>query len=267
MKAIALSLAAAAVLAFAGVARAATVTGDTLNGPYTIVQDLSSVNGTMTNTNAWATLPNTTTLECKVTAVQDPSLGAHGEWRYTYEYDFNTVGNNPSLTGLYIDVSDSFTKSNLLTPIQVSVNGGNWTNVSLENGGGLGIPGGNGWDWVRNLTSANGLALPPVSSLPVSIKFDSDRVPAWGDFFAADGGSPSARNAAYDTGVISRPGAGVLGDIQDGSYTLYSDKAIVPDSVVNPLTLVPEPTLSASMWSMGVMGLFGLCWYRLKRAA
>lgn len=127
---------------------------------------------------------------------------------------------------IIVEVSDEFTEENFWNAT------GNFDGTSIDdfdqNNGNSHIP-----------TVLHGLKFDNTVGMTLSIEFDSDRRPVWGDFYAKDGGNPP--HQIWNAGITSD-------DPNDPpSSGSIENHLLVPD------TLVPEPATLAMVAAGGLV--------------
>jgi hypothetical protein len=200
-----------AVLVIASLAAAAAAAVPTYTGSL-------SVGSGLVATELWNDV--TTTLSYSV--IYNP-----GTQTWSYSYTLSVPEKN--ISHFIIEVSPSFTLSNLLD-----------TSWSVS-------PAGTALLGTNNVSPANtympedlyGIKFTPGGVQQVTVTIESDRSPIWGDFYGRCGFSDGILNTAYNTGfsspdsdpsILSIP----LGDNPGG---LLTNHILVPDTVPEPLTL------------------------------
>ena len=149
-----------------------------------------------------------------------------GKWHY--QYTLSVPARN--ISHMLIEVSDedpgpAFTSANLFSP---TTNPTDWISFPIPiqlwtaQEGNFGIP---GPMYGMKLNSAFG-------ATTVTVSFDSDRVPVWGDFYAKDGGGATNTVLLYNNGFL-------LADPTVAPYNgSEQDHLLVPDST---MTVIPAP--------------------------
>lgn len=187
---------------------------------------LSSGNG-LTGVGAWAT---NATLSWTVDNTSTP-----GYWHYSYT--LSVVGKD--ISHMIIEVSDTFTETNLFNlgwgPYEIGI-------FSESNGN----PG-------MGSSSVFGLKIDETSGTSVTISFDSDRVPVWGDFYAKDGKNDGALIYLYNSG-FSAPDP-----IVEPTNDTIDNHLLVPDTT----TVIPLPGAVV----LGSLGLGFAEWLRRRKMA
>jgi hypothetical protein len=189
------------------------ITGLSIGSPTTYTGSLSVADGGLTAYGAW-NCPSTT-----LGWVVDNTT-TQGKWHYSY------ILNVPSkdISHMIIEASDGdnpFTMSNLFSPSS-SPNG--WIkSIEVSNFS----PGGSTPNMPESMYGIKFDAL--KDSIYVTICFDSDRGPVWGDFYSKDGVSTcSGWNALYNTGFTYNDYDPMAGPA-NGSL---QNHLLVPDSYI-----------------------------------
>ncbi len=169
------------------------------------------------------------------------ATGASLDWWVTdhstyfhYKYVL-TVPDDPEVSHMIIEVSSNFDERN-------SVWGLNWDKYDVDT-----YTSGGSNPGLENI-SLFGMKIDETSGLELTIEFDSNRVPVWGDFYAK-GGSTSY---IYNSGLFATD---PLSGATDGPLNGH---LLVPDSVVVP---VPGAML------LGSLGLGFAGWLRRRQNA
>jgi len=121
----------------------------------------------------------------------DWSVNANGNGTYTYTYELQVPDDSKEISHMTIEVSPSFTSSNLLEVLQGTIaddQPDDYPKAGADPGmpsslWGIKFEGGAGetdYDW--------------------TVSFISDRAPVWGDFYAVDGKRPGAVTAIWNAG-------------------------------------------------------------------
>ena len=188
----------------AGSADAVTYTGS-----------LTSAGGGITGTSAWV---DNLTFTWTVDNETNP-----GFWTYTYEFEDNDPVRQKELSHLIVEVSASFTASDIHADTPDVSSDSPKTFTSSDGNSNPNLPGdlygvkwnvadaADGTDWTATLVTA--------------------RAPVWGDFYVKDG-KTGEDNTAWNTGFLA---ADPLDLPADGSIL---DHVLVPDTFTTP---VPEP--------------------------
>ena len=149
-------------------------------------------------------------------------------WNYTYDFSVDKAG---AVSFLIIETSPGFTAANMW----------NFQGFSQATPGLYTIDS-QGSNWNMPIGGINGIKfekfMPDDDSQYISVSFDSDRAPVWGDFYCKDGKVDGAKNAVwnagftdYDTDPSDAPGNGSV-----GSHILR------PDTETTPPPTIPEAT-------------------------
>jgi hypothetical protein len=196
----------------------------------TYTGSLSTANGGITGNGEWGNPSTPITLNWTV------SQNTDGSWHY--QYQFNSTGVQGSLSHLLIETCPNFTISDIAnaSPSVTASNISTWTSAN----GNPNIP-----------SSLYGVKFDGNATSLVTVQFDSDRTPVWGDFYAKDGSFGQVWNAGF-TASDTDP----LAAIGNGSV---SNHILRPDTVSST---VPAPgTLLISSLGTGIVG-----WLRRRRA-
>ena len=156
-------------------------------------------------------------------------MGTH----YHYEYALSVLGKKAKdISHFIIEVSPTFGQDNFeeATGAFRSTEIGDFD----DGNGNPDIPG-----------ELHGLKFDGTSGTTLTISFDSDREPVWGDFYAKGGGKPT--NQVWNAGFSASDPTAAPSDGTVGNHIL------VPDSMSIDV-LVPEPSTVALL----VTGLLGL---------
>jgi len=149
-----------------------------------------------------------------------------------YEYTFDHVGSEGDLSHLIIGVSAEFELADFISPPGSDYIYELKTHVPTGNDKPNPYMPGNIWGIKFEAGSTD-------FGNPVTIAFDSLRVPAWGDFYAVNGqsqltgpGGTKVWNTAYNSyaGSSTYP----WGEIDPDLSHTYTDRIIVPDTVTTP---------------------------------
>ena len=211
-----------------------------LGSPTTYTGSLSVGGGGLIATGLWNV--SSTTLDWVVDDTTTP-----GKWHYSYTLTVPTHG----ISHIIIEVSDGdpdeiFTFANLFSP---SSNPAGWigeTTIDTQIAGGGANP-----TMPENMYGIKFNANLEATTLTVS--FDSDRVPVWGDFYSKDGKLPGTEiwNTVYNAGFGS-PDSDPTAPPSNGSVQYH---ILVPD------TYIPAP--GALM--LAGMGTGFVTWLRRRR--
>ncbi len=157
-----------------------------------------------------------------------------GLWHYEYAL---TAAASPGISHIIVEVSDTFTRENLFTDWAGEVE------IDTYNGGQGGsnpsIPG-----------YVHGIKFGTPGEGTVTVSFDSDRVPVWGDFYAKGGSSSAVFNAGFTPNDVD--------PTDPASNGSFNNHVLVPDTVT---TYVPAPG-AILLGGLGT-GLVG--WLRRRR--
>jgi len=184
----------------AGSASATTYTGSLTSGAG------------ITGTGAWA---DNLTLSWTVDDTTNP-----GFWTYTYEFQDNDPTQPKNLSHLIIEVSASFTASDIQADTP-DVSGDSPKTFDSSDPSNPSIPG-----------PIYGLKWNADDGTDFTATLVTARAPVWGDFYAKDGKTDQVDNAAWNTGFLD---ADPLDAPANGSL---DDHLLVPDTYTTP---VPEP--------------------------
>ncbi|MHB0914010.1 MAG: PEP-CTERM sorting domain-containing protein [Armatimonadota bacterium] len=179
---------------------------------------LSAADGGLITTGTWADPSNPATLDWTVTYIG-------GLWDYSYTLSVYGM----DVSHAIIEVSPEFTVGDLFNPY---LNGTEWTNIGIDNfepgPGNPNMPG-----------DIYGLKFDATNGTFVTIDFQSDRAPVWGDFYAKDGATDGVFSTLYNSGFTAAdPTAPAANGSLDGHL-------LRPDAVV------PEPGTLAGLIVLG----------------
>lgn len=198
--------------------------------------ELSADNG-LVATGAWDA--SATKLQWQVDNVTTPGL-----WHYSYTL---TLAASPSMSHIIVEVSDddpgpAFGSANLFNPV---ADPDGWLGPILidthQTGGGANP------NMPADMYGIKFEAAEEQSNLILTLSFDSDRVPVWGNFYAKGGSATDLWNAGFTTDVLAPPSSGSL------SY-----KVLVPDTLT---TVIPAPGAIL----LGAIGTGLVGWMRRRR--
>lgn len=201
----------------------AAVGGSSLANPTTYTGSLSVSGGGLIATGVWND-PSTTMLSWVVDDTTTP-----GKWHYSYTLTVKTQG----ISHIIIEASDGdpyeqFTIANLFSP---SSNPPNWildTTILTHIAGGGANP-----TMPEDMYGIKFNAVLDATATTLTLTFDSDRVPVWGDFYSKDGKEPGTDifNTVYNAGFGS-PDSDPANPPGNGSV---QNHLLVPD------TYIPAP--------------------------
>lgn len=230
-----LPLAVAAWLIGATAARASHVTSA---DPYT--GTLTGAGGGIFATDGWGSA--STTLSYTVYA----NDADHTSWHY--EYVFTVPAKN--ISHLIIEVSPNLTDDFAGGEVQ------DYTSTS-NGSSNPGLPG-----------TLHGAKF-GATSLTLTVEFDLDRPPVWGDFYAKDGkdGPSHIDVIAYNTGLTDPDSDPAFDDsVLPDDFVPSADHILVPDTGGSHDPSTPEPA-SAVLLGLGIVAIGGYRWHRRQRAS
>ena len=207
---------------------AGSVSADTYTGT------LTSAGGGITGTSAWV---DNLTLRWTVDDTTNP-----GFWTYTYEFEDNDTAQQKDLSHLIIEVSASFTASDIHadTP-DVSVDSPKTFTATSDGNSNPNLPGpiygvkwnvpdeDDGTDWTATLVTA--------------------RAPVWGDFYVKDGKTDGIDNSAWNTGFLDPDPLDLPDSGSINNHVLVPDTYTTPVPEPGTLLLVGTGLASAGAWS------------------
>ena len=168
----------------------------------------------------------------------DWSVNANGNGTYTYTYELQVPDDSKEISHMTIEVSPSFTSSNLLEVLQGTI-ADDQPDDYPKGGADPGMPSSL---WGIKFEGGAG-----ETDYDWTVSFISDRAPVWGDFYAVDGKRPGADNSdlerwirksgfrrthrPYHGAGFDRPyhpcsGSDSAGGRWNGSGETYSDTAL-----------------------------------------
>ncbi len=194
----------------------------------------SGADGALVGANGWD--DSSTTLSWTVDNTTTP-----GKWHYEYTLSVPQGG----ISHIIIEASDGdplspFTSENLFSPEDDPSGWIDDEEIEIQvHTTGSGNP-----DMPADVYGVKFVAAQGFDEISVTVRFDSDRGPTWGDFYAKDGGGQGTWKTAYNQGFQT---ADPTVAPASGSE---QDHLLVPDTI-------PEP---------GVLVLLGLgAWARVQR--
>ncbi len=190
-----------------GILAAAAVAAPTYTG------SLSWSGGGITGTPGSPWLAEGTALSWEVTA------NSNGTFTYWYKL---TVAATPGISHLTIEVSPSFTASNVLDILQGSLAQQQPEVANPSSNSNPGMP-----------SAMNALKFENTSALTWTVEFVSDRTPVWGDFYAKGGAVQSGLGAIWNAGY-GNPDVDPTDPPASGSVDFH---LLVPDTTV----IIPVP--------------------------
>jgi len=147
--------------------------------------------------------------------------GSSLSWNITQEgtvwhYEYNLIVPEKNISHMIIEVSDNFTREDILNSSWDSIEIGNFSSSN----GNPGMPG-----------SIYGIKFAETSGVNLIVQFDSYRMPVWGDFYSKDGQSTGTWNALWNSGFTDTD---PLISAHNGSE---SNHLLVPDTIPEPATV------------------------------
>jgi hypothetical protein len=194
--------------------------------------------GILTVAGAWDS--PLTTLSWTVDNVTTP-----GKWHYSYT--FQTPGPGAAISHMIIEASDhdpgpAFTENNLQSLTSIVAG---WIADPIEIG--LHFAGPGNPDMPSDLYGIKFEAA--IDTVAVTISFDSDRSPVWGDFYAKDGKQGDVFNTAYNAGFADPDPLVAPHNGSEGNHLL------VPDSTTIPVVPAPGAIVLVAI-GVGLVGRF-----------
>ncbi|MFI4911220.1 MAG: PEP-CTERM sorting domain-containing protein [Sedimentisphaeraceae bacterium JB056] len=184
-----------------------------ISGAYALSGFLVSDQGELEGTGFWV---DGTGINDWTPARIDWEVTDNGNSTWHYEYTLSVYG--ADVSHFILETSETFTESNIFN---LSAPG---TGVELgtfvPDSGNPSMPG-----------SVYGIKFDSTSGTEVTISFDSDRDPVWGDFYAKCGNTGGTQNTVWNEGFLTTD---PISAATDGTL---SNHILVPDTVPEPATL------------------------------
>ncbi|MGD9126575.1 MAG: PEP-CTERM sorting domain-containing protein [Planctomycetia bacterium] len=193
----------------------------------TYAGSLSSADGGLEGVGGWVD-PGDATISWEIT-----DMGSY----YHYEYTLSVSENAKEISHFITEVSGTFAESNFWNG--TGAFGCTEIDDFDTSNGNPDIPG-----------TVHGLKFDETSGTTLTIAFDSNRLPVWGDFYAKGGvdtvqGGPNVTNQVWNAGLsVADPTAAPA----NGSL---NNHLLVPDTMT---VVVPEPT-TLSLLLAGLLGV------------
>ena len=193
--------------------------------------------------------------DSEIVALGDWAAGAVTlSWNITdmgtyYHYEYTLDVPQSDISHFIIGVSDTFESSNFWG--ETGTFGDTIIGDFDNTNGNPDIPG-----------TLHGLKFDDTSGTTLTISFDSDRQPVWGDFYAKDGVHTEPSGTKI-TNQVWNTGFSLANPTDPPANGTINNHVLVPDTMSVVPVLVPEPTTV----SLLLTGLLGLAWVVRRRCS